>query len=291
MHATRSWTCHVTALALAAAISLPSAVRAQGGFSGPGRYQITNIKSGRVIDLDRNDRTTVIQFSARNTDNQFWDIRAAEPGFWFIRNAMTGAALEAMGMANSTPVRGAPFTGSPSQQWRIEPGRDGNALITSRLGKTLDIPDGTSRDGARIQTYDVNGDANQRFQFRRIAGIVRDDDRERLGRGDAYSGRYDDRERIWRVDGDGVCFYRETGYRGRAFCVRAGQDIRRLPDEWAGMFQSVKFFGRASTVVVFGQPDFGGRRARILHDEPDLNRLRAERGAPLNRRITSFRVY
>ena len=49
-------------------------------------------------------------------------------------------------------------------------GKDGNALIVSRLGRTLDIPDGTSRDGARVQVYDLNGDSNQRFMLRRLSG-------------------------------------------------------------------------------------------------------------------------
>ena len=37
------------------------------------------MKSGKVIDLDRNDQTSVIQFSPRNTDNQQWDVIPAEP--------------------------------------------------------------------------------------------------------------------------------------------------------------------------------------------------------------------
>jgi hypothetical protein len=52
----------------------------------------------------------------------------------------------------------------------LEPGKDGNALIVSRFGKTLDIPDGTDRDGARVQVYEVNGDSNQRFILRRVSG-------------------------------------------------------------------------------------------------------------------------
>lgn len=272
-------TCAAAALA-AAVVWMPSAARAQGGFSGAGRYEIANVQSGKVIDLDRNDRTTVIQFAARNTDNQFWDIQPAEPGFWFLRNAMTGAGLQAMGTNDSTPVRGMPFTGGPSQQWRIEPARDGNALITSRLGKTLDIPDGTSRDGARVQTYDVNGDSNQRFTFRRAGGITRyQESRPPAGRGREPFTR--GREDIGRMGGDGVCFYPETNYRGNSYCVRTGQDVRELTGEWTDAFRSVKFFGRAKTVVVFGQPDYGGRRARIERDQPDL------RGA----RIRSFRVY
>jgi hypothetical protein len=39
-------------------------------------------------------------------------------------------------------------------------------MIVSPFGKALDVPDGDHRDGARIQIYDRNGDANQRFVLR-----------------------------------------------------------------------------------------------------------------------------
>ena len=121
----KSQHCLTAALTLAAAAWMPLPAWAQGGFNGPGRYEISNLRSGKVIDLDRNDQTSVIQFAAHNTPNQQWDISPAQPGFWYFRNGMNGLALEAMGPANSTPVRGVPFTGSPNQQWRIAPASDG----------------------------------------------------------------------------------------------------------------------------------------------------------------------
>ena len=33
----------------------------QGGFAGPGWYQITNVKSGKALSLDR-DMSSVVQF-------------------------------------------------------------------------------------------------------------------------------------------------------------------------------------------------------------------------------------
>lgn len=280
---------HVAAAcALAAAAALPFGAWAQGGFNGPGRYEIANVNSGKVIDLDRNNQTSVIQFSSRRTDNQQWDITPAEPGYWYFRNAMNGAALEAMDMRNSTPVRGMPFTRSPSQQWRIMPAMDGNALITNRLGKTLDIPNAQLRDGARINTYDVNGEANQRFVFRRVGDVVRpgpgpgpgrDDDRDRDDwdhdrRWERYYGHFDEREHRWGMAGDGACFYRQEGFRGRAFCVAAGDTVRRLPDRFGERFRSVKFFGRVRRVVVFSEDEFGGRRSRFERDQPELRGMR-----------------
>jgi beta-barrel assembly-enhancing protease len=154
----------------ALALSLPLAAYAQGGFNGPGRYQITNVKSGKVLDLDRNDQRSVIQFSSRGTDNQMWEIRPAGGNFYTLRSVMNGNALEAMGTRNSTPVQATPYHGRNSQQWLLETAPDGNLLLVSRLGKALDVPDGTGRDGAPIQIYDRNGDSNQQFTLRQIAG-------------------------------------------------------------------------------------------------------------------------
>jgi len=155
------------------ALCLPYEAGAQGGFNGPGRYEITNLKSGKVLDMDRNDQTSVIQFSSRGTDNQAWDIRAAGGGFYFLRNVMNGKALEAVGTSNSTPVRATPFDSRSGQQWRFDAGKGGNALIVSRLGKTLDIPGGATQDGARVQIHTSNGESNQQFTFRQVAGNLR----------------------------------------------------------------------------------------------------------------------
>ena len=143
---------------------------AQGGFNGPGRYQITNLKSGKVLDLDRNDQSKVLQFSSRGTDNQAWDIRTADGKFYFVQSAMNGNALEAVGTRNSTPVRAARFDGLSGQQWRFDAGKDGTAVIVSRLGKTLDISGASTSEGARVQTYESNGDSNQQFMFRLVSG-------------------------------------------------------------------------------------------------------------------------
>jgi Ricin-type beta-trefoil lectin domain-like len=148
-------------------------LRAQGGFTGPGRYQIASVKSGKVIGLDPNDPSIVIESSTRNTRDQLWEIRLADAGYWLIRNAMTGAALEIAGMGDNPPVRATLFTGDRRQQWRIQAATDGHALITSRLGKALELSNATSRDGTRVRAADANGDLTQRFVFRRMGGLSR----------------------------------------------------------------------------------------------------------------------
>lgn len=47
------------------------------------------------------------------------------------------------------------------------------ALITSRLGKTLDFRGRMASDGARGRMYNVTGGVNQRFMFRRVSGDAR----------------------------------------------------------------------------------------------------------------------
>jgi len=86
---------------------VPFAASSQGGFAGPGRYEIANVRSGKVVDLDRNNQTGVIQFSTRGTDNQQWDIIPAPDGFWFIRNLIEAG--------NPLPwIKAGPLTG-PAQ--------------------------------------------------------------------------------------------------------------------------------------------------------------------------------
>jgi hypothetical protein len=203
---------------------------AQGGFDGPGRYEITNVKSGKVLDLDRNNQTTVIQFSSRGTDNQTWFVRPAGGGYFYLRNGMNGYALDADGGGNSVPVQGVPFNGGASQQWRLDTGKDGNALIVSRMGRGLDIPDGSNRDGVRVQIFNVNGDSNQRFFFRRVSGPggwnERDEGGDRGDRGGDDRGRGQDRIVLTCSSNHGERVYCEADTRGG---VRLTKQISGTP--------------------------------------------------------------
>jgi len=154
----------------ALSVTLSASIWAQGGFHGPGRYIITSVRSGKVLDLDRNDQTTVMQYSSRGTDNQAWEIRPAREGLFFMRNLMNGNALTVSEDRNGAPLIGRPFNGSEAQMWRFDVGKDGNLLIVSRRGRVLDIPNGTSRDGAHVNVFEPNGDSNQRFVFQDTRG-------------------------------------------------------------------------------------------------------------------------
>ena len=141
----------------------PCALMAQGGFSGPGRYIITNVNSGKVLDLDRNDQTTVLQFSPRGTPNQAWEIQPARGSFFYVRNGMNGYALDAVSGGNADRVACTPFNGGPSQQWRIDGSRGGAAILINSFGRVIDIPGGATGDGIAVHIFDRNDGANQRF--------------------------------------------------------------------------------------------------------------------------------
>ena len=137
---------------------------------GGGLYEIVNVENGKVIDLDRRDGRTVIQFEARGTRNQFWEVRRMGDGRYQLVNAMNGAALAETGPRKSSPVAAFPIgrRGDASQEWRIESYRDGSVMLIAYSGRALDVPDGTHRDGVQVQTYDRNGDGNQRFFLRPV---------------------------------------------------------------------------------------------------------------------------
>ena len=152
-------------------LSLPGVILAQGGFGGPGLYEIANVKSGKLLDLDHGSPNRVIQLASegRAADSQVWDVRPAGEGYYALLNRSNGMALEAGGRRNSTPVQAVRFSGEDNQQWRFEAGKDGAAVIVSRLGKTLDIAGGSTEDRATVQTYENNGGENQQFLFRLVS--------------------------------------------------------------------------------------------------------------------------
>ncbi len=173
--------------------------RGGGAVGGGGFYEIVNVENGKVFDLDRNNGRSVIQFEPRGTRNQMWEIRPVGAGRYQIVNAMNGAAISELSPHRSTPVEAFPTGGGgyggrrggdyyggggqPQQEWRIESYGDGSVMFISVSGKALDIPDGTRRNGVPIQTYDRNGDGNQRFFLRPVNGGG--------GRGNGRYDRYD----------------------------------------------------------------------------------------------------
>jgi len=279
------------------------ALPAQGGFRGAGRYEIYSPLTRKVLDMDRNDRRTVIQYESRRTDNQAWDITDAGGGFYYIRNGMNGFALAVQNDRNSSPLVAEPFNNSPAQQWRFESGEDTTVILVNQNGKAADIPSGSKNNGVKINSYGRNGEENQRWQFQPASGIGTRSDNigVRPGRGglsrydtpatgsggqrDADGVYFDDRDRMYKMDGDGVCFYRERDFRGEAVCATVRTGRRRWNSQFTDI-GSVKFFGRATGVQVFDKEEFRGNSVEVTSDERNFNRAtKGLRGAPQSLRV------
>jgi hypothetical protein len=74
-----------------------------------------------------------------------------------------------------------------------------------------------------------------------------------------------------RVPQAGACFYENTGFRGRYFCVRPGDRLESLPRGMGDEISSMRLVG-AAEVTVFRDAGWRGRSARFIGDVRDLKR-------------------
>jgi Peptidase inhibitor family I36/Domain of unknown function (DUF4214) len=86
-----------------------------------------------------------------------------------------------------------------------------------------------------------------------------------------------------RLPREGVCFYKDTNFRGDYFCAGAGEDLRAVPDGMNDRISSIRVFGDAE-VTVFRDVRFDGRSSRFDRDVRDL------KDAGWNDLISSLRV-
>jgi hypothetical protein len=82
---------------------------------------------------------------------------------------------------------------------------------------------------------------------------------------------------------DGACFYKDPNFKGEYFCVAAGDEYNRMPEDMNDKISSIRIFGRAE-VIVFRDIRFDGRSSRF---ETDINNLKSEGWNDL---ISSLRV-
>jgi hypothetical protein len=183
---TKIWLRHsvilLMALGSAAYLCPAQQTYTQGAFSGPGRYTIQLVGSGKFLDLDMRDGSTVRQWDAGNLPNQQWDIVDAGYGYFYIRSASNGMTLDIEGgqSRDLAPVIATQTSNGESQMWRIVDMGDGTVQIISRLGKAIDLPDDSHKNGTRLQLWKViNGDV-ERFRLIRVSGFAprRDEDRD-----------------------------------------------------------------------------------------------------------------
>ena len=90
----------------------------------------------------------------------------------------------------------------------------------------------------------------------------------------------------------GACFYRNEGFSGDYFCMKAGDRWPSLPRGFNDQISSIRVF-HGALVQVFENGGFTGRRLRVDHDVDSLVRARLP-GDPAkswNDRISAIAVY
>ncbi len=168
-----SWLMVIAAIILNGAPVRAQTRSPQSGYAGPGRYEIENVASGKVLDLNRQDQRTVVQWPRTHAQSQLWDIEDAGNGYVYVKSAATGLAMDIDGgrARDGARVITSRPAGSDSQLWKIE-GKGSERRFTSRLGIALDLPHGSHDDGVEYQTWSGAGQDNQRFRLMWISGPV-----------------------------------------------------------------------------------------------------------------------
>lgn len=160
--------------------------------SGPlanGRYEIQLVATRRWLMAGNNGQ--VIQSNSGNPRDRQWDIEDAGNGYYFIRSAQTGNVMtyEGRGDNSSSVVLTNQRRNRDEQMWEIRTGPDNGYYFIARNGKSIDSPSSARYEGGRMQLYDRNGEANQRFWLRRVG------DSDNRYSDNRYDDRYRDRDR------------------------------------------------------------------------------------------------
>jgi hypothetical protein len=168
-----SWLLLIAAIGLNGAPALAQTPAPQSAYAGPGRYEIENVASGKVLDLNRRDQRAVVQWTRTHAQSQLWDIEDAGNGYVYVKSAATGLAMDVDGgrARDGARVTTSRPAGNDSQLWKIE-GKGSVRRFTSRLGKALDLPHGSHDDGVEYETWSEAGRDNQRFRLFWISGPV-----------------------------------------------------------------------------------------------------------------------
>lgn len=150
---------------------------AQGGFTGPGRYRIEIVATGKALDLRQEDNKTVQQWSSGGSQNQQWDVQDAGDGYFYIESVANNLVL---GIDGSRVRDGSRVItdrldqndgNQKWQKWKIVEARGGNYTIISISGKSLESPSGNREDGAGLQVSRPVGRENQRFMLIRLGDL------------------------------------------------------------------------------------------------------------------------
>ncbi|HYB51475.1 MAG TPA: RICIN domain-containing protein [Burkholderiaceae bacterium] len=167
----RNWGLQFIKLSASAAGTLISAVfcafnptLAQG--AGPGAIQ--SLASGKCLDLEggaKVDGPVVIQYDCHSGANQQWSLESAGGAGYRIVSRLSGKCVgidRSAGSGITAPVLQSACGDSATEQlWSLESKRGGYVIRSIISGRCLDVPGGSSVNGARLVAWKCVGGENQ----------------------------------------------------------------------------------------------------------------------------------
>ena len=153
-----------------------SAQRFRFELGADGFYTVTNLRSGKVLDVADGSvlpGSNVQQWSGWGGDAQKWAVRDNGDGSYSLVCKANGLALDLDGTASGSNAQAWALSADRSQSFSLEPASgqrtvpDGTYVVSTGLdrGKVLDVSGGSVSDSARIQIYESNMTNAQAFRF------------------------------------------------------------------------------------------------------------------------------
>ena len=153
-----------------------SAQRFRFELGADGFYTVTNLRSGKVLDVADGSvlpGSNVQQWSGWGGDAQKWAVRDNGDGSYSLVCKANGLALDLDGTASGSNAQAWALSADRSQSFSLEPASgqrtvpDGTYIVSTGLdrGKVLDVSGGSVSDSARIQIYESNMTNAQAFRF------------------------------------------------------------------------------------------------------------------------------
>ncbi|UYZ62935.1 RICIN domain-containing protein [Hymenobacter weizhouensis] len=146
---------------------------------GAGFYTITNVNSGKVLDVEAAftaDGAKVHQWDNFNSDNQKWKVEDAGNGFVKLTAKHSGKALDVseVSTADGAQVHQWAYVGGANQKWKLQAPTTttppppttatyaGRFVLTARhSGKALDVENASTDNGGRLQQWENYSGKNQ----------------------------------------------------------------------------------------------------------------------------------
>jgi hypothetical protein len=88
----------------------------------------------------------------------------------------------------------------------------------------------------------------------------------------------------------GACFFTTAPFQGNRFCVRSGDRLPSLPENFGDNISSIQTYGGVR-VRIFNDRGFSGGSRTVGRSIPDLRELPFRGGHTWNNRISSLMVY